>query len=407
MKGPFRNTMFLFLCLSVFIFPLCGQSDDETSLNALDANGETVLFVAAKYRDVEQVNFLLGKGADVNQQGGTGETALMAVCSRRWGIWDIEKEREIIRLLLDSGADLNLLDREGGTALMKIYRKEFAELFLRIGADPCIKDHRGQTVLFRWVGFLDEPLFDRLIEKGVDPNTHDERGRTALHHYLLEVEERNRSGYRYGDYESITAMFLAAGTRPAETDNAGDSALSTAIRLSNMHGEMIPLKNLLLEYADDDEIKLAEAMASKIVAQEKRDNLRSGWAYYFPPIMGALSFPLLIGGLSIGMREGVYKDNPSNNFMGSINGVLNITMGGMTLGALLFFPLVYGGGEWGIIFPIVGGFAGGILGLAVGTILTAAQPSIGKTVKDNAVLYYLPTAVSALVATLVIVKLRY
>jgi hypothetical protein len=220
------------------------------------------------------------------------------------------------------------------------------------------------------------------------------------------VEGRNRSGYRDGDHESITAMFLAAGTRPADTDNTGDSALSTAIRLASMHGEMIPLKNLLLEHADDDEIKLAEAMASKIVAQEKRDKLRSGWSYYFPPIMGALSFPLLIGGLSIGMREGKFRDDLSDNFMGSINGVLNITLVGMTLGALLFMPSI-STGEWGFLFPLFGGITGGIFGIAVGTILTATLPSIGNAMNNNAVLYYLPTAMSALIATLVIVKLRY
>jgi hypothetical protein len=147
-------------------------------------------------------------------------------------------------------------------------------------------------------------------------------------------------------------------------------------------------------------------MASKIAAQEKRDRLRSGWSYYFPPIMGALSFPLVIGGLSIGMREGKYRNDPSNNFMGSINGVLNITMGGMTLGALLFMPSI-STGEWGFLFPLFGGIAGGILGLTVGTILTAALPSIRNAVNNNAVLYYLPTAMSALVATIVIVKLRY
>jgi ABC-type lipoprotein release transport system permease subunit len=64
-------------------------------------------------------------------------------------------------------------------------------------------------------------------------------------------------------------------------------------------------------------------------------------------------------------------------------------------------------GENGLLLPIFFGFTGGILGFAVGTILTAAMPSIGQSINNNAVLYYLPTAVSALVATLVIVNLRY
>jgi hypothetical protein len=231
---------------------------------------------------------------------------------------------------------------------------------------------------------------------------------------MLWVEYLNDRSYRDDDYETITAALLAAGARPADADNEGDSALQIVMRLSERHREkMAPLRDLVLEYADADDIRIARSAAAervaREVAQEKRDDFKyEYWPEIWPSLV-AFSFPLVIGGLSIGMREGVYKNDPSKNWMGPIIGVMNFTMAGMALGVLLASPLASDGG-WDNLYYIFGGVFGGIAGLVIGTILTAAIPSISRTTNNTPVLYYLPTAVNtvgAIAATIIIFKLSY
>jgi ankyrin repeat protein len=449
--------MFLFLYLTVFVLPLFGEDDDGESLNALDANGETALYKAARMNDVEQVNFLLGKGADVNQQGGTGETALMACSEFRTNLDYIHKKREIASLLLDSGADPNLQDMEGDTVMMKIYWsppslsstgeeesawEELIELLLSAGADPAIKNSRGQTVLHLWYRFMDDSMLDTLIahgcsidepdhkgttllmlaaqdeyrwwlitealERGADPNLRDSEGRTAFHYYLIEVEKR---GYREDlDYEIVTS-FLAAGARPADTDNKGDSALSAVIRLSDIYIPIRPLRDRMMEHANDDEIKAAELMASKITTKKVWANFGDKVTELLPYIL----IVLIMGGLSIGMREGVYKKNPSENWMGSVNALLSISAVSTAIGFFALVPatLASNSGSYADQFagliPVASGIIGGIVGFWVGMILISVLPSIGKTINKNKLLYYLLTVVNTIFVVLVIsfLVLRY
>jgi hypothetical protein len=169
--------------------------------------------------------------------------------------------------------------------------------------------------------------------------------------------------------------------------------------------EMIPLQDLMLQYASDDEIEAAESVASKIISKEKRSNSLYNFTDGLSVALYTFGFPMIVGGLSIGMREGTYKNNPSNNFMGSFNSVLGFTMGGMALGGLLLLPLASGGG-WDNLFPIVGGFVGGFIGFFGGIILTATMPSISRAFNNNSLLYYTPAVVSAL-ASLVIFSMRF
>jgi ankyrin repeat protein len=407
-------------------------------LDALNKNGETILYIAASTKNVELIRFLLGKGADPDQQCSSGETALMAACSGiysdRANIQELWPAMEII----NSGADPNLKDSKGETVLMKTRNRQLADLLFNSGADPTLKDLKGQTTLHHWIRFLDRPLLDELIsrgcfidepdlegvtplllaaqynygtavtlllEKGADPNLRDSNGRTALHRYMLWVEYLNDSSYRDNDYTTLTTALLTAGAHPADTDNEENSALQIVIHLSRKHREMIPLRDLILQYANADEIKAAESMAAKTYRKEKRDDFRYNITEYLPAALKYFSFPLIVGGLSIGLREGTYRNDYSQNFMGSINGVFNFTMGGMVLGALMLMPLASNGG-WDFLVPIFGGFIGGMIGFFGGIILVATVPSIGRTINNNPIFYYAPTVVSA-IASLIFFKVSY
>jgi ankyrin repeat protein len=118
-----------------------GHRADETS------NSWTALIWAARSGSVDAVTLLLDSGADVNQDGPTGDD------------WDatplqhaiLERQPAVVRLLLERGADPN---RGSG-------RKSLSPLFLAAGdADPTI--------------------LTLLLAHGVDVTAEDETGATPL-----------------------------------------------------------------------------------------------------------------------------------------------------------------------------------------------------------------------------------
>jgi ankyrin repeat protein len=240
-------------------------------IDAFNKYGETALYCAIAGDNIDLANFLLKRGADPNQKCKSGETALMAANSI-----------ETINLLINSGANPNLQDNKGKTALMKRYKHEFIRLLLKSGADPSIKDENGRTILHERSSEFLKPIFDDLIshgckidepdnegftplifcafhrlseevlfllEKGANPNYRSPKGRTVLHEYLLSIEKHlGRNDVLKEQDKSVIAALLEAGTRPADKDNEGDSALITTIRISRKNANMAPLWDIVKKY---------------------------------------------------------------------------------------------------------------------------------------------------------------
>ena len=84
--------------------------ENGADVNLTDAKGNTpLIFIIHKTGNLEIVKGLLAKGAVVNAQNRTGETALM------YAAW--RGHPEIVRLLLEHRADATLKNRQGDTAL--------------------------------------------------------------------------------------------------------------------------------------------------------------------------------------------------------------------------------------------------------------------------------------------------
>jgi hypothetical protein len=382
-------------------------------VDAFNKNGETALYCAAKSESIELAVFLLEHGADPNQQNKDGETALMAAPSE-----------EMTRLLLDSGADPNLRNKYGRTALMNVRKREFINLFFQAGADPTLKDNDGRTVLhlYNWFSYLDGSMIDdltargclidepdkdgftplmravsdsyykaalTLLEKGADPHYRDSKGRNALHLFLLEIEEHT---WRYDgklDPPFVTAL-LEAGIRPADKDDEEDSALITVNRLARKEPNTIPLRDLVLQYADAQDAKTAQKTAAKMVSEAKREK----FSKELPDKLKALSIPIAWGGLSVLMREAVFKNDPYN-FMGWVNGTITLGGSGMFVGLVIGAA---GKGDWeGFFFGLFGAFAG-----AIGGIILASIPSVIRTFNENPLLYYIAPAAIGIITIAVI-----
>jgi ankyrin repeat protein len=399
-------------------------------VHGIDKNGNTLLIRAADYGKTGLVKFLLSHGADPNIQNKKGETALMK--SR------YTRTEELIDALLASGANPNLQDKEGKTALMHLeyFHPNFP---LRDGVDPTIKDFYGRDALFfcrgadrsmieylvskgcridgqnvegytplswaaYWVKYSEyEDTIIALLDNGADPNIPDNDGRTALHTYLLKLKgelSKYTRGKPWGKMkpETVIPAFLAAGAMPALKDKEGNSALSFVLYISKEYPDMRIFSDQMLKHTDTNEIKTAKTDSKKKIAEDRKDTIL--YSDYFKPSMQFLGASVLIGGLSVGLREGAYKGRDSENFMGPVNSV--ITMGGLGLffGGLIGYSTGRDKGFDGIADLF---FFGG-LGL-IGGVIVGFLPPVQKAFKDNPMLYYSPSALLAFPGTIFLLRI--
>jgi hypothetical protein len=120
----------------------------------------------------------------------------------------------------------------------------------------------------------------------------------------------------------------------------------------------------------------------------------------------AVLVPLVICGVDIWMREGIYADAPRENWMAVVNSSLTLSLG-MGLGSALVSVMIYsaffssgnglgdalGAAGTAIAFFTIGGIAGGIIGLL---------PEVSVAFADSAALYYSVPAMSVVISAGVI-----
>ena len=95
--------------------------ENGAEVNIVDANGNTpLILIIHKTGNTELTRRLLEKGAGVNTQNRTGETALM------YAAW--RGHSDIVQLLLENRADVTLKNRQGDTALGLAESKEHLEI---------------------------------------------------------------------------------------------------------------------------------------------------------------------------------------------------------------------------------------------------------------------------------------
>jgi len=128
---------------------------ERNLLYAKDEFGWRPLHLAVRYRRTELVSFLIRKGANVNQQDGDGQTALM---------WAIEYERP-----------------------------DYVESLLMVGADPNIREVSQDWGPLHKACFYSLPkVVKMLLDKGADVNHVDETGRSPLLWALTPISHDNR-----------------------------------------------------------------------------------------------------------------------------------------------------------------------------------------------------------------------
>jgi len=134
------------------------------SASLTDAEGTPVLMAAALFADARMMELLLQHGADANQPGPSGTTALM------WAVPDLAK----VRLLVAQGANVNARPENDRTALLVAasypHTVDLLRLLLDHGADLRAQDKGGATALALALRSADVEVVRFLVERGLDPN---------------------------------------------------------------------------------------------------------------------------------------------------------------------------------------------------------------------------------------------
>ena len=134
------------------------------SAGLTDAEGTPALMAAALFADARMMELLLQHGADANQPGPSGTTALM------WAVPDLAK----VRLLVAHGANVNARPENDRTALLVAasypQTVDLLRLLLDHGADLRAQDKGGATALALSLRSADVEVVRFLVERGLDPN---------------------------------------------------------------------------------------------------------------------------------------------------------------------------------------------------------------------------------------------
>lgn len=143
--------------------------------------GVTALMIATATQRHRSINFLVGIGADLDEQDECGRTALMYAV-------DNMKMHHLIAILEDP-VEMSRQDQHGHNAILKAYRisryngspsEDIIKMLLEAGADVNAKNLDGKTPVAVAMERNQYTIARLLIERGADVDSQDNRGRNLL-----------------------------------------------------------------------------------------------------------------------------------------------------------------------------------------------------------------------------------
>jgi ankyrin repeat protein len=244
----------------------------EISPNAT-YSGATALYLACRAQNVEIVELLLAKGADVHRTskwkitnrnvcgGGVREEPVRLPIHGLVVGWKEANNlacQQILRLLLSTGADIEAKDDNGDTTLLSTLgscNSRVGELFavkglLQGGANVLAVDKYGDLVLHRCLRVLkDIKILEVLFEHGAQADVIGKDGNTILHTAM--------SNFTYSvnglSLPDVINLLLEKGARCDVKNSDGITALEYAA--TNMHCNLETFSVLLRACGDVDTVQ--------------------------------------------------------------------------------------------------------------------------------------------------------
>jgi len=222
----------------------------NNNVDIKDEQGETALFKAATYGNIEIAKIMLLNGADINAKSNSNSTPLLKaiLCSKE----------AMIKYLLAEGADINARDKFlGGVLTMPALRAcggprtnmvselQIMQLLVNSGADINQKNTVGETLLFMAsaapIGYM-----RFLLENGIDINAKNIYGETALFEPTLIGNEK------------AVLLLLQNGADPTVQSIFGETPITIA--KTNNYAKLL---EYFEKYNTDDLMKIKDKGAYK------------------------------------------------------------------------------------------------------------------------------------------------
>lgn len=238
--------------------------DKGADINLRNPHCMTPLILVAGRGNLELVERLIGKGANVNENVD-GNTALIAAVQNG--------HYQIIAALLAAGADPNQRSQLYVNALILAVEKKFVDivaLLLQNRANPNEHSPTHRPALLTAVAYGNPELVKLLLEYGADVNVTDWKGCTAL---MLAAKSKKvdvfinllekGANIEARDLRGTVFDYIRRGVSP--------QLASQAERLYNLHGETLQL----LRAAEKGDLLAVESSLSKgaIIQAVNKDQL--------------------------------------------------------------------------------------------------------------------------------------
>ncbi len=163
--------------------------DREFDQNDRADTGWTALEWAANNGQLEVVQYLIGKGADINAKAPGDQTTALMLAARNGHL-------EVVKTLLQAGASIHAPDKDYWTALHYAARYGYPEVvqyLIQRGADVNRQTNTGHTPLMMAGINSHFHSFEHLLTAGADPQIRNKEGKTiddlAQELKMLAVQE--------------------------------------------------------------------------------------------------------------------------------------------------------------------------------------------------------------------------
>ncbi|MGB2579161.1 ankyrin repeat protein [Elusimicrobium simillimum] len=165
------------------LIPLIKENDYETfddrlkaevkDINATNAKGNTLMIAAVGYGNLDIVQLLLSRNADINKSNPyTGDTALMVAINKN--------DEYMTELLLIAGADVNATNNYGRTPLLLAAEVKNNSIVERLIARGAIAGAKTDN-LFYFITKKNVVGVTAMLKSGISPNVTNNSGFTPLY----------------------------------------------------------------------------------------------------------------------------------------------------------------------------------------------------------------------------------